>query len=376
MNYTREMPAIAPADWAARGKVLATSDHTPFEVSKLPAGSTVKTMTYRSTSGITGRPTVVTGGLFLPPGQPPAGGWPVVSLAPFTIGVTAGCAASGSKDLAGGLDAVAEQLHRGYAVTYTDYVGLSPSSGAQPHPYLEPKSAAFNLIDSVRAARSVAPELSNRWVAVGVSQGGQAAWAAAEYFDEYGDGTELLGAAAISPALQVSQVADVAARRGLSDEQRYLFPYLVIGLSEVDPDIDPNEYLHGALAHDIGALVTCNAGGDEYRAAVATQVKNTDTTPSSVTATNLLQSRLASYALPQRPTGVPIVVYYGGEDETIRPEWTEAALDQACALGDTIERVRFADKGHSFNPEDQLYDWITDRFAGQRPIDDCRPAAK
>ncbi len=45
--------------------------------------------------------------------------------------------------------------------------------------FLEPKSAAFNLIDAVRAARTVVPQLSSRWVALGSSQGGETAWATA-----------------------------------------------------------------------------------------------------------------------------------------------------------------------------------------------------
>ena len=71
LNYSRQMPAITNGDLAARGTVASSSDQTPFDFSELPVGSTAHTMVYRSISGITGLPTVVSGAVFTPPGDPP-----------------------------------------------------------------------------------------------------------------------------------------------------------------------------------------------------------------------------------------------------------------------------------------------------------------
>jgi hypothetical protein len=203
LNYSRQMPTIAAGDLGTRGTVVSSSDQAPFDLSELPAGSTAHTMVYRSISGITGSPTVVSGAVFTPPGAPPPGGWPVIGYAHGTVGVTPDCAPTGDSRLLGDITSVAIQLKLGYAVAYTDYAGLGKPAGSVPgtptsHAYLEPKSAAFNLIDAVRAARTVVPQLSSRWVALGSSQGGETAWAAAEYFSAYGQGTDLLGAAALS----------------------------------------------------------------------------------------------------------------------------------------------------------------------------------
>lgn len=84
-----------------------------------------------------------------------------------------------------------------------------------------------------------------------------------------------------------------------------------------------------------------------------------------------LTERLASYALPQIPTQIPIAVYYGGNDQLIRPEWTEEALQRACDLGDTIEATRVDDGGHDLNPGDALTDWVKARFAGEPAPSDC-----
>ena len=53
-SYSRDMPVIAAGDWSARGTVVTSSDEVPFDFSQLPAGSTARTMVYRSISGITG----------------------------------------------------------------------------------------------------------------------------------------------------------------------------------------------------------------------------------------------------------------------------------------------------------------------------------
>jgi pimeloyl-ACP methyl ester carboxylesterase len=351
--YTRDMPAIAPADWAARGQVIESTDQTDIDMSALPQGASATRMVYRSTSGITGAPTVVSGAVFVPPGSPPAGGWPVISYAHFTSGVTVGCGPTADRELRGSIDFVGGTLEAGYAVAYTDYVGLG-DIGSQPkqvHPYLEPKSAAFNVIDAVRAARIVKPELSDRWAAVGNSQGGQAAFATAEYGKVYGDGLQLLGAAAIVPALDISQLSDPTA---LNNDQKTVFPLIVAGLAAVDPAIIPSDYLPDG-ADD---MTTCSPGVIEPKQA----------SPEAITR---LRDRLASYALPQLPTPIPIAVYYGGSDPLILPEWTEDAVRRACALGDTIEATRADDAGHGLDPGAALQDWISARFAGQPATSNC-----
>src|SRR5258705_4849839 len=235
LNYSRQMPTIVAGDLGTRGTVVSSSDQAPFDLSELPAGSTAHTMVYRSISGITGSPTVVSGAVFTPPSAPPPGGWPVIGYAHGTVGVTPDCAPTGDSRLLGDITSVAIQLKLGYAVAYTDYAGLGKPTGSVPgtptsHAYLEPKSAAFNLIDAVGAARTVVPQLSSRWVALGSSQGGETAWAAAEYFAAYGQGTDLLGAAALVPTLDMAGLVQRAESSTLTADQTYLYPNVIEGL--------------------------------------------------------------------------------------------------------------------------------------------------
>jgi Secretory lipase len=376
LNYSRAMPTIAGENWSARGTVISNSPDTQFAMDRLPAGSTAHTMVYRSISGITGAPTIVSGAVFTPPGTPPPGGWPVIGYAHGTVGLTADCAPTADPELFGDISAVAIQLQLGYAVVFTDFAGMSRnnpagSADASPHAYLEPKSAAFNLIDAVRAGRTVDPTLSSRWVALGASQGGAAVWAAAEYFAAYGQGTDLLGSAALVPALDFSAIVEHAQDSTLTTQQRYLYPYIVRGLAAVDPSIHDDDYLHGALKDNEDTLLACRPPASTHKGELADQVALADTKPSTAAAADRLTQRLAAYALPQQPTTVPLLAIYGGADDTVLPEWTEVAMGRACALKDNVLRVRMEGQGHTLDPGALLGDWVGARFAGSPAVGNC-----
>jgi pimeloyl-ACP methyl ester carboxylesterase len=376
LNYTRQMPTIDAVDASARGTVISSSGQTRFALGELPPGSAAHTMVYRSISGITGAPSVVSGAVFTPPGSAPPGGWPVIGYAHGTVGVTPDCAPTEDPRLFGDITAIAIQLKQGHAVVYTDYAGLGKAAETQPdtttpHAYLEPKSAAFNLIDAVRAARTVVPQLSSRWVAMGGSQGGEAAWAAAEYFPVYGQGTDLLGSAALVPALDLTGLVQRAATSSLTMDQMYLYPYVVTGLAAVDKTINPDDYLHGKLRDDKDILLACRPPASQHKGELAGTLDRSDSRPASPAAAARLSRRLASYALPQRPTKTPLLVIYGGSDATVPPEWTEVAMGRACALGDTVMRVRMEGQGHTLDPGAPLGQWIADRFAGLPATGNC-----
>ena len=213
----------------------------------------------------------------------------MIGYAHGTVGVTPDCAPTGDSRLLGDITSVAIQLKLGYAVAYTDYAGLGKPAESVPgtptsHAYLEPKLAAFNLIDAVRAARTVVPQLSSRWVALGSSQGGETAWAAAEYFSAYGQGTDLLGAAAPVPTLDMSGLVQRAETSTLTADQMYLYPTVIEGLAAVDKSIDPNDYLHGVLRDDEKTLLACLPPASQGKEALAGKFKGSDAKPSSAAA--------------------------------------------------------------------------------------------
>ncbi|MFT7022023.1 MAG: dipeptidyl aminopeptidase/acylaminoacyl peptidase, partial [Rhodococcus sp. (in: high G+C Gram-positive bacteria)] len=131
-----------------RGSLVSqmTMGHTDFAVRYF--GAEAVHVVYRSTSGAGDAGTEVSGVVFIPKGDPPEGGWPIVSVAHGTTGVTDECAPSLYPNLLGTIGTVAPFLERGMVVAVTDYEGIgTPGS----HPYLDPDAAAHNVIDAVRA---------------------------------------------------------------------------------------------------------------------------------------------------------------------------------------------------------------------------------
>ena len=110
-------------------------------------------------------------------------GLPVIAWAHGTSGLFANCAPSNYRNLLYQFATIFELALQGYVVVAPDYLGLGVSKDAQGkplmHPYFGTPSHANDLFYSVQAARAAFPSLSKRFVVMGHSQGGGAAWAAA-----------------------------------------------------------------------------------------------------------------------------------------------------------------------------------------------------
>ncbi len=364
-------PAHAPVPaapvGAERGSIVSSIEigHTDLAVRVL--GATATRVVYRSTSRTGDTGTEVSGAVFVPKGAPPAGGWPIVSVGHGTTGVTDECAPSLYPNLLGTIGTVAPFLERGMVVTVTDYEGLGTPG---EHPYLDPDAAAHNIIDAVRAARNVVPDAGFRWGAVGNSQGGQAVWAAAERTD-YGDGLELVGSAALSPALDLAPMFDLNASNTLA--QMLLVPFLVDGLRSQQPDVSDSDYINGALVTDRRALTACTDLLGFQKAEAATRLMPGDAKPATEAARITMVDWLRSVALPRTPTTVPLLVVVGEQDQLIDPKWTQDAVTQACSMGDVVELRRSPDQGHSDQgATNDAVEWLSGRLEGQPALDTCQ----
>ncbi|KAL8782458.1 MAG: hypothetical protein Q9213_005352 [Squamulea squamosa] len=112
------------------------------------------------------------------------GTYPVVAWAHGTSGAFPACAPSHFRDLGNHFNAPFTLVLQGYVVVAPDYAGLGVSRTADGRPtihqYLASQAAANDLFYAVAAAQSAFPQLSKDFVVMGHSQGGGAAWAAAE----------------------------------------------------------------------------------------------------------------------------------------------------------------------------------------------------
>lgn len=119
-----------------------------------------------------------TGAMFFPKGKPPVGGWPVLAWAHGTVGLADQCTPSMNPRSPRDADYLNHWLKQGYAIVASDYAGMG-TEGLMS--YLNGKSTAANVVDSVIAAQSlpavkqVGQALSKKWAVIGQSQGGGAA---------------------------------------------------------------------------------------------------------------------------------------------------------------------------------------------------------
>jgi alpha-beta hydrolase superfamily lysophospholipase len=362
---------VATADFAGSGPGSLITATTMPSVTQTREGRNLRAVrvVYRSTSGDTGAPTVVSGSVFTPLGSPPATGWPVVAVGHGTVGIDGPCGPSLSPWLEGALSFVAPLIERGYAVSVADYEGLGVKGS---HPYLDARTAGLNMIDSVRALRHAFPgETSTLWAAFGHSQGGAAAWAADEQAGAYAPELQILGAVAAAPAADVTKFVDLAATGTLSREQRLSMPLIVESLARRHPELNRDDFRRDAAAQNWDILTACQGSELMQRSAVADKLIGTEFAPRTPEAGELLRKFLQQWALPQRPLTAPMSVWYGGADAYINPEWTRAAIERACAMGGSVTVEFQPGKGHSDVDLATQLQWLLDRFAGRPVHNDC-----
>jgi pimeloyl-ACP methyl ester carboxylesterase len=349
-------------------RVLPTIDR------RLPAMTSISgRMTYTSTSAITNSETSVTGTVFAPKGNAPTGGWPIIALGHGTSGIQSECAPSISPDLLGLAAPTALLVQAGYVVTLPDYQGLGNDSTY--HPYLEPKTEGYNMIDAVRAARKLVPDTSDRWVAAGFSQGAQAAWAADELATTYGKDLNLLGSVVLAPPLDVTFLADAAASGELTKEQKPLYPSILAALKNEYPDFNLDDYRYGKVGERWDTLIQCDVIHAKEREQAFDQITADDLRPRSQEATDALRNRLQQMSLPQQKAMSPMLVVYGGKDPIISDEATSGALAAACKMGDVIDIREQPDKGHTDLDIGVALTWIADRFQDLPVTNSCAPPA-
>ncbi len=206
----------------------------------IPGAVTGTKVTY-TTTGPLGRSATSTGAVFLPPGEPPPGGWPVVSWAHGTVGIADRCSPTVTGKIGGPY--LAHWLSQGYAVVATDYVGLGTPG---LHPYLDGPTEANSVIDMVRAARAVEPALSPRWIVLGQSQGGQAALFTAARATGRAPELDFRGTVATGAPSNLENLTTLVTpgfpRLPLEGSTVFV-SYILAGLRAARPDIDVDRFL-------------------------------------------------------------------------------------------------------------------------------------
>lgn len=322
---------------------VAADDHgTVIWSRKVVSGPTIGGRThlvlYRST-GAKGETVPVSGAVTIPEGDPPEGGWPVVSWGHGTTGMADDCAPSRSQvDPTTGVytsamdEMTTDLVDRGYAVVRTDYEGLGTPG---PHPYLMGRSAGASMADIVLAARELEPELSTRWLAMGHSQGAHAALFTSEFTGAYTPGLELLGVVALAPPSQLGAVvgmldspedddAEAPAVEDSTSSSVFLGPLVVSGARVAGVPVEDvvseegQEHLPDLERRCIAEL----QGEDSLGGIAPRDFIEPDADLSSVE--DVVESNDPAVLTPE----VPVMLVQGGQDEAVPKMLTDRLAGQ------------------------------------------------
>lgn len=348
----------------APGALLSADSIPGLDDSVAEAGIRAARITYRSTDASTGEGTVVSGSVFVPDREAPPEGWRVVALGHGSTGIDTECAPSDNPTLADQAPLVIRLVKLGVAVTMTDFQGLG-SPGI--HPYLDSPTAGRNVIDSVRAVRSTFAGISDRWAAIGGSQGGGAVWSADEQAAAYAPELTLVGVVALAPAADVTGLVDKAVAGTLTEDQRPSFQWALESLARLHPDLDLDHYRRGTAAANWDLLSSCA----DKEAKAGAPIGPDDLRPDSPAAAARVKGYLARWALPQGALSAPMLVAYGEKDTFVDPAWTTAALGRACRLGGVIQRRLDPNGTHESMDAGDPLQWLADRFAGVPVVSEC-----
>ncbi|MEA2721439.1 MAG: hypothetical protein QOJ39_3303 [Candidatus Eremiobacteraeota bacterium] len=367
--YTPPKPlAFAPHGTVIWARPLTTG-------AALPSAS-ANTLVLYHTTAVDGSDRAVSGTVAVPKGTPPAGGWPAISWAHGTTGDAPACtpsldtAAGPVHDYLGPIEPVLDKLvAQGYAVLQTDYEGQGTPG---VHPYLIGTAEARDTIDMVRAARSVEPQLSTRWVAMGHSQGGHAVLFTTATAAAWAPELQLLGAVAEAPAAFISPFI-TGLTKGTKPTPSFAFGALFLqAAAAADPSVRLDQILvPQAFAMLPQVLERCS--GALYGPASWGGLVPASSFRSDADLKPLLRVAAANDAAPLHPA-VPLFIIQGSTDTTV-PQTSSDALDKAlCANGATVRYDVYQGLGHRpvvpASVNDAL-EWVAARFAAKPPQSNC-----
>ncbi|PXX71402.1 EF hand domain-containing protein [Nocardia tenerifensis] len=297
-----------------------------------PDGAAVSYRIHYRGIGYEGIGRTISGSVFVPAGDPPPGGWPVVAYAHGTCGLADTTAPSRA-----GLSKLERRhvgawLSAGWAVAATDYEGLATPG---PHPYLNGEAVLDDVIDAVRAAHGLPHALSPAWIVVGFSQGGHAALFTAITATRYAPELDFRGTIALAPPVHATTIVHLQTREGTGPLTIFT-PFLLAGLRTGRPDFDARAFLTPAGRELVDFAAHASLG--QMFAAISTATNDHIGTTDLLADRPLIESVLDSCRVPLTRLDRPLYLAAGGADEVIPLE----VVDRFAAdLRDTGSEITY-----------------------------------
>ncbi|KAI4185340.1 MAG: hypothetical protein L6R41_004195 [Letrouitia leprolyta] len=289
-------------------------------------------------------------------------GVPLLAWAHGTSGSNDECAPSNIQNLWHHFQAPYNLALQGYAVVATDYAGLGISKDLSGnfivHEYLNAIAQANDVRYSIPAARKAFPELSAKFVVIGSSEGGQAAWGFAEKLvAEPMEGH--LGTVALSPVTSLLALP----------ESEAVVPLLLLMLSPSlqtnYPNFKPEQIFTSQGQQSLQTYVGlkgCNT--------VLFNVPSTGIMRDGWQENAAIQSWQKTAGVGGKPISGPMLVIQGGIDPIVYPPTVTDAVNRTIAV-DGSASIQFhmlpnVSHAPAMYGGLQIYlDWIAARFSGQ-----------
>ena len=359
----------------------------PSNASNATAGSLLKLQAHTNTSLFTLPPTTAlsrflfqtkdTNGSALPasayilwpysPRRLADGNYPVIAWGHGTSGAFGECAPSHIRNLWYQFTTPFTLALQGYVVVAPDYLGLGVTQDAEgnpiSHPYLASSSHANDLFYSVEAAQSAFPTLSKQFITMGHSQGGIAAWGAAQR-QAITPVQGYLGSISASP---VGNLLELIEAGGTPDAGTGFADLLVTGLQAIFPDFSLNDSLTTLgiqrlqLERDVQG---CQSVKSALWSSTEALVKD------YWWRNQYFDSFIASDSIGGKPIVGPMLVLNGDADTASMLPFVRSAVEQTCKLhpDSQIELQVYEGVDHvptMYAAQRSWLAWIEDRFAGE-----------
>jgi acetyl esterase/lipase len=335
-----------------------------------PDNATAYRILYRS-AGLHNEPIAVSGVVVVPLGPIPPSGRPIVAWAHPTTGVVPRCAPSLALFVFQQIQGLRDMVERGYVVAATDYPGLGTPG---PHPYLVGISEGRAVLDAVRTARDLPGAGGGRRFAVwGHSQGGQASLYSGMLAQSYAPELDLVGIAAAAPATELATLmsADLNSDGGRNLTAMTLWSWARVFGAPIERAVEP------------AAIPIVNRLAEEciesiydlvLRQRTARPLAESFLSIKNPAVVEPWRSLAASNSPGVLPSGIPIFLSQGTDDNLVRPAVTKDYMSKLCRAGSSVRLVWLPGVNHGFaarESADAAINWVADRFAGAPAPSDC-----
>lgn len=349
---------------AEPGTLVRAEPATDFS---LPPGVTATRILYHTRTA-NNEDAFASGVVLTPYGKPPVGGWPLLAWSHGTSGVAKACAPSLMKSLFYNWEGLYEYVILGYAVVATDYAGLGTDGR---HAYLDMLSNGTDVIYSVPAAHAAVPNLSEKWVVIGHSQGGLSTLGVAQLEGAQRD-PNFLGTVALAGASDLEDGIDAMLRVG-QPVLNGLLAFIVFGAKTIYPELELRDILTDTALARYATFVEdgCSAASGAFTALASNEMLK----PGWI-GNRFIKQFLARDRPGAQPVRGPLLLVTGGADVMFTESAGRTIFQRLCAGGERIQWNVYPGLGHDpvvyGSLKDDL-DWIAARFAGEPAPSSCAP---